>query len=52
MAEVMQEGDNIRLIITAEVIVLCGVDEQESRESSNLMVGNHIFDLILHVPVI
>jgi len=53
MAEVMKEGDNIGLIITAEDIVLRhGVDEQESRKSSNLTVGNHMFNLVLQVSVI
>jgi len=47
MAEVMKEGDDIDSIITAECIELRVVDEQESRESSNLMVGNHIFNLVL-----
>jgi len=49
MAEVMKEGDNIDLIITAEDIILRGVDEQESREFSNLMFGNYIFNLVLQV---
>lgn len=52
MAEIMKEGDNIDLIITAEDIILCGVDEQESREFSALMIVNYIFNLVLQVPVI
>lgn len=48
----MKEGDNIDLIITAEDIILCSVDEQESGEFSNLMIGNYIFNLVLQVPVI
>lgn len=52
MAVVIERGDNIGPIIKAKCIVLCGVDEQESRESSDLMVGNYIFNMVLQVPVI